>query len=255
LKSIKRVYKASCDLRIIIVNNGFRETGDDLAGIIIPDSKSGFKIINTDRNRGYAGGVNIGITEALKEKKTDYVLILNNDTILPENLFTKLLKDDHDIVAPVIKFKYRGDWRFDYGGRIDKWFGRTKHIEKNKLISKKPDNDGEDIDYVSGCCMLVSRRVFERIGLYDSKFFFYFEDVDFCIRASNAGFRIEVLTDTTVFHKLSSAIGRWSDKAILYNLTGNALFILKHFGFKIPVGLGYLFLLSIKIIVNRIRKR
>lgn len=231
---------------ILIVNNSI---------IKIQKSKlyrkiQSLQIIQNTKNLGFAGGMNVGIREALNDKRTDYILILNNDTIVPADLLTKLLEQPSDITAPVIKFRWEGKWVYDYGGKVNWWTGRTLHIEStNKQIIQLSN---QPIDYVSGCCMMIKRRVFEKIGLFDENYFFYFEDADFCTRAKRAGFDITVNPKVTVFHKLGGAVGRWSNRAIFYNLRSNFIFITKNLGLKRPIGYTYLLVLTGKIIFNRI---
>lgn len=209
-------------------------------------------IIQTNKNLGFAGGVNVGVREALSDKDCTHILILNNDTILPKDLLIKLLENKSGVTGPVVKFKWDGKWKYDFGGRIDWNIGRTYHLESDNLTMKQFSK--EKIDYVSGCCMLISREVFEKIGLFDEKFFFYFEDTDFCVRAKKTGFTIGICTDTNIEHKLGGSVGRWSNKAIFYNLSSNAIFITKHLGWRRPLGFGYLLLLTGKIIFDKLTK-
>ncbi len=214
-------------------------------------------ILTSTKNLGFAKGVNLGLRKAMANKKTDYFLILNNDTILPRDTLTKLIANDADIVSPVLKFKNeQGQWVYDYGGKINWWTGRTTHMEStNKPIIQLTNYPIKyDPDYVSGCCMLVKRNVLETIGLLDERFFFYFEDVDFCFQAVKNGLKIKVAENAVVYHKLGSSIGRWSRKAILYNLRSNFKFIRKNLGIRQVTGLIYLFLLTLKIIYNRLVK-
>ncbi len=284
LESIAKLKKDNRQLKVILVDNNSTSEESLLHKLNLPPSE--VMTIKNLQNLGFAGGMNIGIKEALKDKDTDYILILNNDTILPKNFWGEILVNPSDITSPVIKFKFGNKWIYDYGGKINWWTGRTKHVEitnermsfraKSRNLStnengRSPASAGSrlmavtstrpqkwdlvgmtNIDYVSGCCMLVKCKVFEKIGLFDERFFFYFEDVDFCVRAAKLGFRISVCQNTCIDHKLGASIGRWSGKAILYNLYGNLLFITKHLGFRRPFGYLYLFILAIKIFFNKI---
>lgn len=240
-------------IKVIIVNNDVNADNESFLKLGIKEKD----IINNKKNLGFAKGINIGIKSALSDKNISDILLLNNDTILEKNTLKLLVDKKQEIVSPVIKFRFENIWKYDYGGRINWWIGRTSHIEStNHLINQSslPAQAGnQQIDYVSGCCMRVKREVFESIGLLDEQFFFYFEDVDFCVRAKKAGFHISVVTDAYITHKLSASIGKWSKKAIYYNLTSNAKFIRKHLGLRSPIGFIYLFLLSLKIVWNKIR--
>lgn len=245
LKCLSSVHKLLLNnhyLKIIIIDNG---TGEKF------DIPSGIHLIRLPKNVGFAAGVNTGIKYALSVKNINYLLILNNDVVLPKNLLIKFINLNPDIAGPVLKFLSSDKkWVYDFGGRINWWTGRTYHRHSNNLAIQQFNN--LNTDYVSGTCMLVKKDVFEKIGLFNEKFFFYFEDVDFCVRAKKADFTVRVITDAVVYHKLGGSIGRWSNSAIVYNLRSNLIFIIKHLGWKIPIGTVYLMLLTIKIIINRI---
>lgn len=247
LDSINKLQINGLNTKVILVDNGSKLKAQSAK---LKTTAQNSKLITNDKNLGFAAGVNIGIRETLKDKQTDFVLILNNDTILPPNFLQELLKNPVDITAPVIKFQWNEKWKYDFGGKIDWNIGRTYHLESNSLAMKQFNH--ETIDYVSGCCMLIKREVFDKIGLFDEKYFFYFEDADFCTRAQKAGFHIRVNPNTYIYHKLGGAIGLWTNKAIFYNLLGNFIFISKNLGWKIPIGYIYLLLLTVKIIFNKI---
>lgn len=253
LRSIFSVRKTDVDCRVIIVNNN--PDRRDLGKLIknISHQKS-TKVIHNPKNFGFAKGMNIGIRVAMKSSDADYILILNNDTVLPKNFLTLLAKKPEGITSPVIKFKsLKGKWVYDFGGMINRYTGRTTHREYDNPIKARKYLPVPD--YVSGCCMLIKRDVFDAVGLFDESFYFYFEDADFCIRARKMNFPITV--DVTVFveHKLGGSIGRWSHRAIFYNLWGNFLFITKHLGFRRPIGYIYLLLLSGKIVIDLLKEK
>ena len=191
LRSVVKMYKKHFDVKILVIDND-------------PDNRyqpylRHVDILQNDTNLGFAAGMNKGIRKALNNKSTDYIMLLNNDTILPKDFLRLLLKTGKDIAAPVVKFKSKkGKWVYDYGGKVNWLTGRTKHLESNRYPTNEFKN--QTVDYVSGCCLMVKREVFDKIGLLDERFFFYFEDVDFCLRAKKAAFVIKVADDTTFFH-------------------------------------------------------
>lgn len=215
-------------------------------------------LLENGKNLGFAAGNNVGIRYALLHG-ADYVLLLNNDTVVTQEFLSILMNGNGDITAPVISYKSsRGKWVYDYGGKINWWTGRTTHVEYNNAATCLPArqvqlrNNDKEIDYVSGCCMLVKREVFKRIGFFDEKFFFYFEDADFCVRAKQAGYHIFVHPEALITHTLGGSIGKWTNKAIYFNLCGNLLFIIKHLKWRIPVGLLYLTALTGKIVWDKL---
>jgi len=156
-------------------------------------------IDNSQKNLGFAAGNNVGLKKALVEK-ADAVLLLNQDTVVDKAFLAGLLANPADIVGPVIKFKRDGKWLFDFGGKINWWFGRTKHIESDLILSTRYSNP----DYISGCAMLIRRPVLEKIGLLDESYFLYFEDVDFCLRAAKAGLKIDIEPQSQIVHRLAA---------------------------------------------------
>lgn len=204
--------------------------------------KSKIKVIENKKNLGFSGGVNVGIRYAL-EKGADYVLLLNNDTIVKQNFLKNLIEfsekfENAGIVGPAIKFKRDNRIVYDVGGRINRFFGRTTHKEVSKIGDKNP----KVTDYISGCCMLVKKDVFERSGLFDERFFLYYEDVDFCLRARGKGFVTYVLPKVYIEHELSISVGKVSSLAI-YHQTKSALLFGKKY-FKKPLALNRIFIIA-----------
>jgi len=194
---ITSLLKTGFNLKIVIVDN----FGD------LPDYEK-YEMIKPVRNLGFAGGVNFGIKSAgrhggLPLQQYDWVWILNPDTevkikgILGEikGIFGGM--DKYDIFSPVIYDK-KGEIWFA-GGKINKWTGECTHKDKNKETA-----------WVSGCSMFVRPKVFEKIGLFDEKFFLFYEDVDFCLRAKTAGFKIGILDEKDlgmrIVHNVSKSV-------------------------------------------------
>jgi hypothetical protein len=83
------------------------------------------------------------------------------------------------------------------------------------------------VDVVNGCCMLVSREVFERIGMFDEQFFIYHDETDFCLRALAAGFRCGVMSEQLVWHKGSSTFKATGKRFARYYDSRNLVYLLK----------------------------
>ena len=163
-------------------------------------------IIENKKNGGFAYGCNSGIRASL-QKNYDYIWLLNNDTLinrstLPEMLkiFYKRAERETGIVGSLIRnldFPY--EIQAIGGGSINYLTGQTRNIIKIEQV--------KTIDYITGASMLISRKVFEKIGLLDENYFMYWEDVEFCVRAEKAGFKIAVATESLVLHKEGASIG------------------------------------------------
>lgn len=205
-------------------------------------------VIDNDKNNiGFAAAVNKGVRKALKSAAT-HVLLLNPDVIINSNDLQKLLKIDGDIVSPILKFRRQGEWIYDFGGKVNWVFGRTVHIETasdQRLVTS------DQSDYVSGACMLIRREVIEKIGFFDEGFFLYFEDVDFCLRAKRAGFKMAVNPKIVVPHAIFEQRYSHDKFKIQQNLKSNLLFIRKWVPWYFqPIAHIYLLLVAAKIVLD-----
>jgi len=213
-------------------------------------------IDNTKDNRGFAGGNNIGIKQAL-EKGTDYVLLLNNDTIVKPGFLKKLVeageKDDKiGILGPVIK-EYGSDKIHFVGGKINWLFTKGIHILSHPDVmsgnqpfqpsSASPSETGRatinEVDYITGACLLIKREVIEKIGLMPEDYFFYCEDVDWCLKARKAGYKCIIVPTAKIWHKVSSSAKAESFSYIYYHVRNGLLLAKKNAPFFIKI-LAYL---------------
>lgn len=183
------------NLEVILVDNNSRDGSFETA-------KGNFSkavFIKNTENLGFSAGNNVGIRFAL-EKMADYVLLLNNDTRVERNFVTKLLEvaendDGIGILSPLIfKGKTKDVW-FS-GGKIN-WF-KMKAFHNSNIGKKELKSYPTEI--ISGCSMLIKKKVFERIGLLDEDYFLYWEDTDFSYRAKKAGFKRVIVPGSAVCH-------------------------------------------------------
>lgn len=209
---------------LIIVNN----TTEPLSKKNFPNSKN-CTIINNERNLGFAAGVNKGIRFGLYQK-ADAIMLLNNDTKIEKPLL-QILSDSLQknkslgIVAPALAFRKKGKLFYDIGGKVNPSFGKTSHTE----VVEPPHVKTRNVEYVSGCCMLIKKEVFQKVGLFDDQFFLYYEDVDFCLRAQKKGFSIAVVPTVSIYHELSKSAGKLSSLAIHHQLRSAVLFGKKYY--------------------------
>lgn len=163
-------------------------------------------------NGGWAGGNNTGAVYALK-RGADQVILLNNDTIVTPDFTQRLVAaatahPDIGVLGPVINFMDDpGEVMTD--GCVFNRPGYPGFFQRQPvpLVRMEPPTVSE-VDIVNGCCMMIRRQVFARIGLIDERFFLIHEESDFCLRARHAGFRCGVLGESLVWHKGSSSFKR-----------------------------------------------
>lgn len=169
--------------RIIIVDN---DSPDDSGRTLHKEFPEHIFLFNR-QNLGYAGGNNIGIKKAI-DLGADYSLILNNDVVIESHDFLESLISymetykEAGILGPKVLSYDDQDVLSDYSCSL--WWnllGRIYLPQKHKHTD--PRNEGENVTRVGGCCMLIRREVFEKIGFFDDRFFMYGEENDFCLRA------------------------------------------------------------------------
>lgn len=236
LESIRRCDTGRHKIEIIVVDNNSQDGSQEALAKL----KDIYLLQNTE-NLGYSGGNNIGIKKAL-ERKADVILILNNDTIAEKGLVVNLagaLKSA-DIASPKIYFakgfefhkeRYKkqdlGRVIWYAGGRID-WDNIIGiHIGVDEVDTGQFEKSTE-IDYSTGAALMAKSAVFEKIGTFDEKYFLYLEDMDFCVRARRAGFKITYAPKAVLWHKNAGASGSGSPLQDYYITRNRLLFAAKY---------------------------
>jgi GT2 family glycosyltransferase len=212
-----------------------------------------FLFIETEKNTGYAGGNNIGIRIALENQEMAYVWVLNNDTIVDKDALIELVnKMEFDKRIGMCGSKQIYEWDRNrlqgYGGKYNKFLGKSS--------SMKDINRINEIDFVSGASMLLSRELLEKVGLFCEDYFLYFEELDLRERAKNK-FTIGCAVKSIVYHKEGASIGssfqgkKRSYLSDYYLIRNRILFTKKyHPGCLITVYIGLLY-----TIINRGRRK
>lgn len=202
-------------------------------------------IIQSTTNLGVAKGNNVGIKEALKSGCENFIL-LNNDTIVSPDLFKQLsecVQDDKHIgiVSPKIYFEKGFEYQKNrytenqlgtvlwYAGGLIDWENIYAHHRGVDEVDHGQYERAIDTDFATGCCMLITRDVIEEIGFLDERYFLYFEDVDYCMRARQNGFRVIYYPKTCLWHKNASSSGSPGSLLHRYYQTRNRLYFGFHY--------------------------
>ncbi len=188
------------NLHILIVDNASQ---DDTTEKLCQEFKSGIEILTNARNLGYAGGNNVGIKHALQHS-ADYVMILNNDTVVDPDCITPLLvrlsgSERAGAVTPKIYFMDQPATIWAAGGRINPWIGKAGSRGRGEDDTGQLDQP-ETVDYTTGCCFLAPRTIFEQAGPFDKRYFAYFEDLDWSLRVRSLGLDIWYEPASHVWH-------------------------------------------------------
>jgi hypothetical protein len=215
---------------IIVVDNG---STDQSADAIERWGKDGcqVEVLRNAHNLGFIRGSNIGMKRAI-ENEPPYILLLNNDTVVTPTFLEALVtvaerNDDIGIVGPKV-YQYDEDRMFDAAGtRAIIWLGQPFLRGRDEIDQGQYDQE-EDMPYITGCALLVKCSVIERIGLMDEDYFNYFDDMDWGVRARQAGYRLVYVPQAVIRHKGSKAIGFGSPFYYYHMMRSRILFVRKH---------------------------
>lgn len=238
LESIKKLNKEGVDLHVLVIDNGVEPFDVDEKKY----SDINLKIIKTPENLGFSGGHNFGFKIVL-EQGAEYVLVLNNDTILDKNLLQELLIPfkDEKVGATVPKMYFAPGFEFHKdrykkedigkvfwyaGGNIDWGNVYSKHRGVDEVDHGQYDEEGET-EFASGACILVKREVLENVGFFDHRYFMYFEDADWNVRIKKAGYKVLYAPKAILWHINAASSGSGS-KLHDYFITRNRML----FGFS-----------------------
>jgi len=187
---------------IIVVDNG---STDDSVEAITARFGHRLSLITNTENLGFAGGINGGIQHALQQGAAS-VLILNNDTVVDVQMIQTLLEAAESlgavgILGPAIYYYDAPERLWRLGDTRHRWLPMPTSVRLG--VDSLANSPPFQVDYVTGCGMLVSREVFGHIGLFDTRYFMYFEDADFCRRARDAGYSVWCVPRAKMWHKVS----------------------------------------------------
>jgi hypothetical protein len=186
--------------------------------------------LDNDDNLGFASGVNPAIRHALAAG-SDYVLLLNNDTLVPPDLLTHLVQvqQQHPHIGLLSPRLERDDGRgllAGLGCRVSRYAVRP--VGWDAPGAEHTGREVRSIDAIFGTAMFATRAVFERVGLFDERFFFYYEDIDLCTRAKAAGFAIACYTGVTVHHAVAASTQHVRGLRFFYLARSRELFFARH---------------------------
>ncbi len=212
-------------IQVILVDNGSKDNSVAEVRARFPE----VSIIVNKTNVGFSGN-NVGMEEALR-RGADYVLLLNNDTWVEPHCFQELIRAAEEnpeigILSPRICYYSNPELIWYDGGKLDNVNGflRHSHINSDRLTGSVDDRPMQ-LDYVCGCAMLIRRQVIEQIGVLDQRFFMYWEDADYSLRAKHSGFGLLQVPSARVLHKVSQSIGGGESPDALYYMERNRFLI------------------------------
>jgi GT2 family glycosyltransferase len=218
LRSVASTHK-TC-VRVHVVDNGSTDGSADMVARDFPS----VRLTRAGANRGFAAANNCAIREA----GSRYVLLLNPDTVVAADTVGALVsfldqRPDVGIAGPKILFP---DGRFQSCGyRFPTLLGeirQSKNINRviRRVVGDEPacvvPSRPADVDWVDGACLMIRRQTIGEIGLLDEQFFLYAEELDWCFRARQAGWRVAVVPHVTMVHYQGQSSAQSSDFSLAH---------------------------------------
>lgn len=235
LTSIAAMKKNDADLTVIVVDNGSKDDSVKRIGKAHP----WVTILSLDENRGFAGGNNVGITYAMHHG-SEYIWLLNNDTVVDADALSVVdafADSTVGIAGSKIYFAPGREYHKDrykqsergrviwYAGGIIDWSTMlASHLGVDEVDHGQYDRSGET-PFVTGCSLMMRRSVVDAIGLLDERLYLYLEDLDFCLRAKRAGYRLVYYPASLLWHVNAGSSGGPGNALHDYYITRNRLWI------------------------------
>lgn len=229
---------------VVVINPQKTEQDKKKFSQILKEKFQKISIIENDENIGFSKAINLGIKKVL-ELSCQYVVLINNDTVLTPNLISELVtyaKENPNVglISPKIYFAKGYEYHKErykenengkviwYAGGIIDWDNIYAHHRGVDEVDAGQYNKICETLFATGCCMLIKKEVIEKIGFLDEKYFLYFEDVDYSLRAKKGGFQIIYYPKAYLWHKNAASSGKPGSSIHVYYQTRNRLY----FGFK-----------------------
>jgi GT2 family glycosyltransferase len=233
------VYKTTegLEFEVIVVDNGSRDTGLKTVQEKFPQTRW----IQNNANRGFAKASN----QAALASRGKALLFLNPDTQLTDNATKDMVaKLNHDSSTGVVGPKVLNpDGSLQYSCRtfptvwtglfnryslVSRFFPKNKHTTRY-LMTDYDHKKSREVDWVSGCCMMVPKSAFKKVGGFDEKYFLFNEDVDLCHTLKHHGYKTLYFPDAKIYHDITSSNRKVPQKIILKRHLGMSHYIEKHF--------------------------
>lgn len=209
-------------VEVWLVDNGCLED----RSAVFQSHYEGLEVLNSEENLGFAGGNNLAIRKA----KGRYILLINNDTLVPSDFLEPMVrlmeKDERiGIVSPKIYYADSPN-TLQYAGisGIHRFTGRGLNRAKQQPDDGSFDQSGKTY-FAHGACMLVRAEVFQKVGGLSEDYFLYYEELDFCEAVRASGWDIFYTAESYIHHRESSSIGKSSPLKTYYMFRNRWLFM------------------------------
>lgn len=238
------------NFKIIVVDNG----SEDDSGRKIKAEFTDIIYLQNEQNLGFSGGNNTAF-EYLKPLDFDYVMLLNNDTIVTPDFLRHLVKsisksEEIGAIQPKIMYNYSREIIWNAGGKYWPFLA----LMPTRGLGKRDVGQFDHPSYtswISGCCLLLPMKILNEVGPLDEKFFAYYEDVDWSFKIKNLGYKLLYEPKAVIYHEAGASDKNWGkhnegniSPFSRYLDVRNHLFIIRRYtrGLNLMGAYGYQFL-------------
>lgn len=220
LNSIRNLHYSN--FRIILVDNA--STDGSISKIKAAQIK--LEIIESNKNLGFGGGCNLGIRRAF-EDRAKYVWLVNSDTMVDPRALSALVEvaeSDSRLggVGSVLYYMNDPDQVQAWGGgQVNLWLGVVRHFYSLPTQERR-------LDFLTGASLLLRCSALNTVGIFDDRYFLYWEDTDLCFRLRKAGWKLATAPTSKLLHKESASLGKKSPTVDAYFSASAVLFFKKH---------------------------
>ena len=259
---------------VIVVDNGSR---DKDAELLKERFGAYIHLIENARNDGFTGGVNVGMKYVRDNCQADYILLLNNDTVVAPGFLSEMVRVvDRD---PTIGIAGAKIFYYDEPEQLQSVYCRVNLLTgqpiqtplmidgniRHRVTDRGQYDSIKEVDWVTGCCFLIKRVVMEGIGLLDERYFYYWEETDYCYRGRQAGYKTIYVPQARVRHKGGRSVKKVWGRSRYYMERNRFLFMKRHattwqyrlfliyfFGIHVWLATGYFLIIchSIELVSN-----
>ncbi len=227
LECLKSLYQINYpNYKIILVDNG--STDDSVE--VFKEKYPEIELIQNNKNLGFAEGNNIAIRYALEILKPDYILLLNNDTVVDPDFLDELVQTAETdpnigVLGPTI-YDYNPPRGLQSTGSKILW----NHGDAINLTYEADVKAGtpKEVDAVTGCALLAKSEVFKKIGGLNKNYFAYFEEIEWCVRARKAMYKIVYVPQGKIWHKGGATSSKITGFAVYHHTRNRFWFMKQH---------------------------
>lgn len=190
---------------------------------IVKEYYPNIHLIESKCNYGFAKANNIAVKNLLK-MGVEYILLLNVDTVSDSHLIEYLLEiaDEKTVTTAHIYINTKGRNIWYAGGELQLDIGKSRHLQlKSKNATK--------VTFISGCCMMIHKKIIERYGLFDTDYYLYYEDTDLCMRWFLNNINMYYIPEAKLWHRVGGSSGGIKNPLKEYYMIRNRLYFVEKY--------------------------